>query len=160
MGLRLVYASFAQMPLAASGVHLSCDLGETIHGPSLLLCPLLARFWCGSRARARGQEVVARRCPARLGLAINSRTGLAWPMLTTLLWLGSVLGMIAGVFHAVNIFRCQAELPGPDARQIAIYRAVWAFALWSLFGAYLLILWIVGALAKPLSELSKRRRAA
>ena len=68
----------------------------------------------------------------------------------TFFWFATGLGFIAGLAHAVNILATQWRLPGADAKAMAMYRAAWAVVLWTLFGSYLVALWIVGLVLKPL----------
>ena len=57
------------------------------------------------------------------------------------LQVGLVLGFLAGLAHAVTIYRQRRALGGRDG----IYYAAWALALWTLLGAYLLAFWLIGA---------------
>ena len=70
--------------------------------------------------------------------------------MTFLFWLGTVLGFLAGVAHAAYILTTQSSLPEASAGARAVYRAIWAVVLWTLFGGYLLFCWILGLLLKPL----------
>lgn len=67
----------------------------------------------------------------------------------TLLVTGTVLGAAVGLVHAVHLWR-SAKREG-DASALTLYRGVWAIALWTLFGSYLLVLWLIGAVAFVLS---------
>ena len=71
-------------------------------------------------------------------------------------WLGTGLGFLAGALHAAHIIGTQSSLPGSDARTLAVYRAIWALVLWTVFGSYLLALWCAGLI---MSTLSGRRAA-
>jgi hypothetical protein len=62
------------------------------------------------------------------------------------LWLGSALGAVIGLLHAGYIYRGRLQRSAND-RIMAVYRGLWAFALWVLFGSYLLVLWVVGVIA-------------
>lgn len=78
------------------------------------------------------------------------------------LWLGSLLGAVIGVSHAVHLYRRRA------ARRLTLAPAtpgtsgfsygIWAFALWTLFGAYVLAFWVLGALGLGISRLLAARR--
>ena len=83
------------------------------------------------------------------------------PMLTIFMWAGAVLGFAAGLIHAVQILLTQPSLPGRNSKAMACYRALWAIALWTLFGGYLLLMWIVAVILRPvLGLLARRRRVA
>jgi hypothetical protein len=81
-------------------------------------------------------------------------------MMTTVLWIGTALGAVAGFLHAIHLYRRWAARPGSGGRLVAIYRGLWAFGLWTLFGSYLLVLWLIGAAAYVLCRLSPKRSAA
>ena len=66
-------------------------------------------------------------------------------MLTTLLWIGTIVGLVAGLVHAVHIISVQTRLPGADAVAMAWWRALWAVVLWTAFGGYLLLMWLLAA---------------
>ena len=84
--------------------------------------------------------------------------------MTVVLWIGTALGAMAGLLHGLHLYRRWAAWPGavgasPTAagRRKAIYRSLWALAIWTLFGSYLLVLWILGALGYSVSRLFPRR---
>ncbi len=82
-------------------------------------------------------------------------------MLTPLVWAGTILGLTAGLIHAVQILRTQTSLPGGNSPAMASYRAIWAIVLWTVFGGYLLLMWIVAVILRPvLNFLGQRRQAA
>lgn len=80
------------------------------------------------------------------------------------LWIGSALGAFLGLLHGVYLFqqiapRARASgIPGGKAQ--GLYYGLWAFALWTLFGSYVLALWILGAFAYPIVRLVQGRRTA
>jgi hypothetical protein len=80
------------------------------------------------------------------------------------LWLGSALGAILGMLHGTYLYRQQAAwalasgTTGGRAR--GLYYGLWAFALWTLFGAYVLTLWVLGSIAYLVARLVPRRRTA
>jgi len=65
-----------------------------------------------------------------------------------LVWLvGAAAGAIVGCAHAIDIYRRCARKPASGHRRghvRAAYHALWTLALWVLFGAYVLILWLIG----------------
>ena len=65
-------------------------------------------------------------------------------MMTYYFWMATALGFAVGTLHACHIFSLQSALPGSDAKASAFHRALWAIVLWTLFGSYLVTLWIVG----------------
>lgn len=69
-------------------------------------------------------------------------------MLGAFFWAATGLGFIAGLAHAMHIVSSQWSLPGLNARPMALYRAAWAVALWTVFGSYLVALWIIGGVLK------------
>ena len=65
---------------------------------------------------------------------------------------GSMLGAIFGLAHAIYVFRVVVR--EPSGRNLptflpALYAALWTFALWLLFGTYLMLLWLLGCLLYP-----------
>jgi hypothetical protein len=70
------------------------------------------------------------------------------------LWLGTFFGAVFGVLHAVHVYRRRVEedAAGPGR---AAYFALWAVALWTIFGAYLLAFWIIGAVGLAVSRLRR-----
>ena len=76
---------------------------------------------------------------------------LAWKersMITVILWLGTALGFAIGLLHAAQIVATGSQGPSPDGLFTRIYRAIWAIGLWTLFGAYLLVLWLIAFILK------------
>lgn len=73
-----------------------------------------------------------------------------------LLWIGTALGAVVGVFHGLWVFRRQAA----DAELgRAIYFALWTWVLWAVFGAYVLVFWILGASGLIVRRLAKGTEA-
>jgi len=70
------------------------------------------------------------------------------------LWAGTFLGAVFGLTHAVHIYRQQMTYRGAGPGG-ALYFALWTFALWTLFGAYLLVFWIIGAVGLGISRLRR-----
>ncbi|NNL86580.1 MAG: hypothetical protein HKP27_13055 [Myxococcales bacterium] len=66
-----------------------------------------------------------------------------------LVWIGTVVGGAIGLAHAAYLWRVTTK--GGAGRGLAFYRGVWAIALWTLFGSYVLMLWIIGAIAYGVS---------
>lgn len=70
------------------------------------------------------------------------------------LWAGTFLGAVFGLIHAIHNFRQRMMDPGSGLAG-AFYFALWTFALWTLFGAYLLVFWIIGAVGLAISRLKR-----
>jgi hypothetical protein len=68
------------------------------------------------------------------------------------------LGTAVGLAHAVYLWR--VSMQEADSRGTAIYRGAWAIGLWTLFGTYVLVLWIVGVIAYGLVGFLPARREA
>ncbi|MEM7225624.1 MAG: hypothetical protein AAF495_21780 [Pseudomonadota bacterium] len=77
-----------------------------------------------------------------------------------ILWIGSALGALFGLLHGVWLFRLQAARPGSGQRAKGIYYGIWAFILWTLFGAYVLIFWLLGLIGSSIARLKPRRSSA
>jgi hypothetical protein len=86
------------------------------------------------------------------------------PIMAQFLWLGSALGAVLGVLHGVHLYRQQAArvLTGGPGRRKAegLYQGLWAFVLWTVFGAYVLAFWILGSVGLGVSRWLSARRAA
>lgn len=65
-----------------------------------------------------------------------------------LVWLvGAAAGAIVGCAHAIDIYRRCERMPtagGLCGHARAAYHALWTLALWVVFGAYVLIVWLIG----------------
>ena len=69
-------------------------------------------------------------------------------MITVILWLGTALGFAIGLLHATQIVATESQDSSPDGLFTRIYRAIWAIGLWTLFGTYLLVLWLLAFILK------------
>ena len=78
--------------------------------------------------------------------------------MSLLLWVGTILGAAVGLAHAIYLWR--VSMQEANSRNTAIYRGVWAIGLWTLFGTYVLVLWIVGVIAYGLTGFLRARREA
>ncbi len=80
------------------------------------------------------------------------------------LWIGSTLGAVLGLLHGIYLYRQQASravasgLTG--SRATGLYYGLWTFALWTLFGSYVLAFWILGSVAYAIARLIPGRHAA
>ena len=64
-------------------------------------------------------------------------------------YLSTFLGCVLGILHAVHILRHHSALPGTEAMATQINRALWAVVLWTIFGAYLVVFWLLGFVLRP-----------
>ena len=91
--------------------------------------------------------------------------------MNTIVWIGSLLGLVIGSRHAVHLYRRRVA----DARESAVggatshlatahlegaYYGLWALALWVIFGTYVLVLWVIGAVAYSIFRMVPRRGPA
>ena len=65
--------------------------------------------------------------------------------MNSVLWAGTVVGMGFGLLHAGYVYRVVSLPGGATAHARASYYAFWTAALWLLFGTYVLVLWVIGA---------------
>jgi len=63
----------------------------------------------------------------------------------TVMTAGTAVGVLLGLAHAAYVFRIVTNGVSTNHPR-AIYFTVWTFALWVLFGPYVLVLWMVGVL--------------
>ncbi len=88
-----------------------------------------------------------------VGGSLSARGGLRGELVMEEgLWSGAVLGALFGVLHAAQVYRRRVADEGASPGRAA-YFALWAVALWTLFGAYLLAFWIIGAVGLAISRL-------
>jgi len=76
------------------------------------------------------------------------------------LWIGSALGAAFGLVHGLYLYRQQAALSSAGGKAKGLYYGLWAFALWTVFGAYVLAFWILGCGAYAIARLIPKRRTA
>lgn len=74
------------------------------------------------------------------------------------LWIGTSLGAIIGLFHMVYVFSTRLGRPGLSTPKTLIHGAA-TWALWTVFGAYVLAFWILGAVVLGVSHLLPAKRA-
>jgi hypothetical protein len=61
---------------------------------------------------------------------------------------GTLIGLVVGLFHAVDIYRDLSISPNPDGsanRLRAFNFSAWTLLLWIVAGGYVLIFWILGS---------------
>lgn len=80
------------------------------------------------------------------------------------LWIGSILGALVGLAHGIQIYRSRADRVFASAsgggKFSGAYYGLWAFGLWTIFGAYVLTFWVLGSVAYSISRLMPQRGAA
>ena len=62
------------------------------------------------------------------------------------LLVGWVLGLAVGLFHASTLLQRQAS----RGFLSALYNAFWSLLLWTVFGPYLLAVWLIGGVLQLL----------
>ena len=72
------------------------------------------------------------------------------------LWMGTVLGVTFGLLHGFSVYRNRVADEGAGPFR-ALYFGAWAVALWTLFGAYLLAFWLLGAFGMTASRVLRAR---
>lgn len=79
-------------------------------------------------------------------------------------WIGSACGAAFGLLHARYLYRQiivrSASAGGAGVNRRGLYYGIWTFALWTLFGSYVLAFWLIGATAAALTRLLPRKRSA
>ena len=80
------------------------------------------------------------------------------------LWIGSAIGAALGLLHAAYLYReiaARASAAGTTGINVrGVYYGVWTFALWTIFGSYVLALWLIGAILSSVVRLIPRRSSA
>jgi len=80
------------------------------------------------------------------------------------LWVGSALGATFGLLHALYLYRqivARYSIAGATGlNRRGLYYGIWTFALWTIFGFYVLALWLAGGIANVLLRLTRGNRAA
>ncbi|MEZ5830768.1 MAG: hypothetical protein R3D05_06275 [Dongiaceae bacterium] len=72
---------------------------------------------------------------------------------------GIVLGAAIGLTHAIQIFR-ERIASGHRGLPSAAWFAVWTGLLWTVFGPYVLAVWLLGALGLAVSRLRQASGSA
>lgn len=67
---------------------------------------------------------------------------------------GMILGAVIGAAHAIHLWRERAASVHRGTASAA-WLAVWAIVLWTVFGPYVLAVWLVGALGLAVSHLRR-----
>ncbi len=77
------------------------------------------------------------------------------------LWIGSAIGAVLGLLHGAYLYRkitARASAAGAAGINVrGLYYAIWTFALWTIFGSYVLAFWLVGSIGSLTVRLISRR---
>ena len=74
----------------------------------------------------------------------------------TILYYGTIFGAIAGFCHFVQIIASRSG--GPGQLPGTLWHALWMWILWTLFGAYVLVLWCIATVLFVLTRPFASRR--
>jgi hypothetical protein len=78
-------------------------------------------------------------------------------------WIGSTFGATLGLLHALYLYRQIAArystVGATGVNRRGLYYGIWTFALWTIFGSYVLAFWLVGGIANVLLRLTRGNRA-
>lgn len=74
-------------------------------------------------------------------------------------WIGACLGAVIGLLHMLHVLATRLGQPGLSIAK-TLWQVAWIWALWTLFGAYVLAFWILGALLLGVSRLLGNERGA
>ena len=69
---------------------------------------------------------------------------------------GTWFGAGVGVFHAAHFIANHVSGTGGAGK--AIWHGLWIFLLWTAFGTYVLVLWLVGAVLLGVARILPSRR--
>ncbi len=75
--------------------------------------------------------------------------------MSSVLWAGTLVGALLGFIHAVYVYRLvAAEAPAGAAANHARagWYALWTLGLWIVFGAYILVLWVISVVAYAIAR--------
>ena len=79
--------------------------------------------------------------------------------MSTLVWVGTALGLGVGALHAAGVFR--GRLAAGNSKLLeGVYYGAWTVTLWALFGAYVLVFWLLGLAGMVIFKLLGRRGVA
>ncbi len=68
--------------------------------------------------------------------------------MTAVMWTGTFVGVLFGLLHATYVYRlivAEAPADAASSHPRAVYYGLWTFCLWVLFGTYVLVLGLIGA---------------
>ncbi len=67
------------------------------------------------------------------------------------LWFGTMLGASVGFVHFLQFLLTRAGRPGRNFLR-HLWHGLWIWALWTLFGAYVLAFWLLGLVLMAISS--------
>lgn len=73
--------------------------------------------------------------------------------------LGALIGALIGLLHMLHTMMARLGQPGLDPLKTC-WQGLWTWGLWTLFGAYVLAFWVLGAICLAASRLLSLGRAA
>ena len=71
--------------------------------------------------------------------------------MSAFLRLGTGLGALCGLLHAIYLLKQVGECTGNDLK--SLYFAIWAICLWTFFGSYVLAFLILGVTGQIITRL-------
>lgn len=75
------------------------------------------------------------------------------------IWYGTLLGTAEGFLHFLQTLASRLGKPGLSTIK-TVWQALWTWALWTMFGAYVLAFWIIGLVLYLLAKVARTRGAA
>ena len=81
--------------------------------------------------------------------------------MASFLFISSACGAALGLLHARNLYRQIAvrdqtkTLTGVNLR--GLYYGIWTVALWTIFGSYVVVLWLIGAFATAIVGMNSKQ---
>jgi len=81
--------------------------------------------------------------------------------MASFLLISSACGAALGLLHARNLYRQIAVrgqtkiLTGVNLR--GLYYGIWTVALWTIFGSYVVVLWLIGAFATAIVGMNSKQ---
>jgi len=75
------------------------------------------------------------------------------------LWVGMTLGAVIGLLHMLHTFATRLGRSGLSSVK-TLWQGIWTWALWTLFGAYLLVFWILGLVSLGISRVVHHARGS
>ena len=75
------------------------------------------------------------------------------------LWTGTIVGAVFGLLHMLFTLSTRLGQPGLNPLK-TVWQGIWTVVLWTLFGAYVLAFWILGAVCLGAARLLRGKRAS
>ena len=74
------------------------------------------------------------------------------------IWYGTLLGAALGGLHFIQFLVSRLGKPGTSLAG-TVWHGLWNWVLWAVFGAYILLFWVLGAVLYLLFGRSAAKRA-